>query len=88
MFEFSEFSYLVSECLTLEGLYDMVKPKLYSIYNKYFNLVCSSYNIDSCKFEQEHLLDHVCACTRRFCRSDIEKLFHELYLKYTPEGGW
>ncbi len=83
-----EFPYLVNECTTLESLSDVVKPKLYSIYNKYADLVGSRYNADSCKFEQEQLLDYVCACTRRFSRSDIEKLFHKLYLKYTPDGGW
>lgn len=83
-----EFPYLVNECITLECLSDVVKPKLYSIYNKYIDRAGSSYNADSCRFEQEQLLDCVCACTRRFSRTDIEKLFHKLYLKYTPEGGW
>ena len=83
-----EFPYLVNECTTLENLSNVVKPKLYSIYNKYADLVGSRYNADSCRFEQEQSLDCVCACTRRFSRSDIEKLFHKLYLKYTPDGGW
>jgi hypothetical protein len=83
-----EFPYLVNECITLENLSDVVKPKLYSIYNKYVDIADSIYNADSCKFECEQLLDCICAYTLRFNRSDIEKLFHNLYLKYTPDGGW
>lgn len=83
-----EFPYLVNECTTLENLSDVVKPKLYSIYNKYADRVGSNYNAASCRFECDQLLNCVCACTRRFSRSDIEKLFHKLYLKYTPDGGW
>lgn len=79
-----EVPYLVNECMTLESLSDVVKPKLYSIYNKYIDSAGSSYNAASCRFEQEQLLDCVCACTKRFSRSDIEKLFHKLYLKYSP----
>ena len=48
-----EFPYLVNECTTLENLSNVVKPKLYSIYNKYADLVGSRYNADSCRFEQE-----------------------------------
>lgn len=83
-----EFPYLVNECLTLEGLSDVVKSKLYAIYNKYADRAGSSYNAASCRFEEEQLLDCVCVCTRRFSLSDIKKLFHKLYLKYTPDGGW
>lgn len=83
-----EFPYLVNECLTLESLLNVVKPKLYSIYNKYADRAGSNYNAASCRFEQEQLLDCVCAYTRRFRRSDIESIFHKLYLKFTPDGGW
>jgi hypothetical protein len=47
----TEFPYLVNECVTLESLSNIVKPKLYSIYNKYVDITDSSYNADSCKFE-------------------------------------
>ena len=80
-----EFPYLVNGCTTLENLSDIVKPKLYAIYDKYADKVGSKYNADSCKFEQEQLLNCVCACTVRFNRSVIENIFHNLYLKYT---GW
>jgi hypothetical protein len=83
-----ELLYLVSECITLDDLSDVVKPKLYSIYDKYVDRVGYIYNAASCIFEKEQLLDCICACTKRFLRSDIEKLFHKLYLKYTPDGGW
>lgn len=83
-----EFPYLVNKCTTLENLSDVVKPKLYAIYNKYMDMTGSSYNADSCKFECEQLLNCVCACTERFRRSDIKKLFDKLYLSYTPNGGW
>ena len=76
-----EFSYSVNECTTLESLSDIVKPKLYAIYDKYADRVGSSYNADSCKFEQEQLLNCVCACTVQFNRSAIENLFHNLYQK-------
>ena len=77
-----EFPYLVNECATLESLSDVVKPRLYAIYNKYANRDGSRYNADSCKFEQDQLLNCVCAYTRRFHRSDIESIFHKLYLNF------
>jgi len=80
-----EFPYLVNECITLESLSNVVKPKLYAIYDKYVDMVFYSYSAASCKFEEEQLLNCVCACTRRFHRSDIESIFHKLYLKYTPD---
>lgn len=79
----TEFPYLVNECTTLESLSDAVKPKLYAIYDKYADRAGSSYNVDSCKFEEFQLLNCACACTVFFRRSDIENLFHNLYLKYT-----
>ena len=80
-----EFPYLINGCTTLGSLSDIVKPKLYAIYDKYADRVGSSYNADSCKFESEQLLDYVCLCTVFFRRSDIENIFCNLYLKYT---GW
>ena len=80
-----EFLYLVSECVTLESLSYVVKPKLYLIYNKYVDCVGSSYNAASCRFEEEQLLNCVCAYTRRFRKSDIKSMFHKLYLNYTHD---
>lgn len=81
-----EFPYLVSECVTLKSLSDAVKPKLYALYNKYADCAGSSYSAASCRFEEEQLLNCVCACTRGFCRSDIEHIFHKLYLKYNHDS--